>query len=172
MALDHFRLATGSGLGWGNVREFAERQLQTTTHLAAVYERNFGEAPLMAIGTKHCNPCGAAVETTPAKVLQDMLPGDLEDIFGGLVMVNFPVYAFVELAEVLIHWKLAAGVKRRLLDLVVAPHIEADVVALLRRKDDRCQVLENLALAELGYELARDQRSSACSATIRQQGGG
>jgi phosphoribosylaminoimidazolecarboxamide formyltransferase/IMP cyclohydrolase len=145
LGLDRFRVIAGTAPSYNNLAEI-DRQLQTVTHIAAGFERNFGAVPAIAVGTKHGNPCGAAAGEDPAEVIRRMVMGDARAIFGGLVMLNVPV------DEALAEELLSVGVERgrRLLDGIAAPAFSEGAVRALSRKGDRCRFLANPALAELG----------------------
>ena len=122
------------------------RQIQTVSHIAAGFERNFGAVPCIALGTKHGNACGAAVGDSPIEAVRTMVMGDPRAIFGGLVMLNFAVTE--EVAGELLSYGVSEG--RRVLDAVTAPSFEQAAVQLLSRKGDKCRFLVNEALATLG----------------------
>lgn len=145
LGLDHFEVVAGTAPSYNNLAEI-DRQLQTMTHLAAAFENNTGSVPCLAVGTKHGNPCGAAASADPPTALRDMVTGDPRAIFGGLVMVNFPLDE--EGAEELLSFGTAGG--RRLLDGICAPSFTEGAVQLLSRKGDKCRFLANPALAGLG----------------------
>jgi phosphoribosylaminoimidazolecarboxamide formyltransferase / IMP cyclohydrolase len=145
LALSRFKLVAGTDPSYNNLAEL-NRHLQTLTHIAAAWNRNFKTVPHIAIGTKHGNPCGAAVGTDPSKVLRDMVTGDTRAIFGGLVIVNFPLTE--SLADILLTHESHGS--RRLLDAVIAPSFDSAAVELLARKGDKCRFLENPALAMAG----------------------
>jgi phosphoribosylaminoimidazolecarboxamide formyltransferase/IMP cyclohydrolase len=145
LALENFRLVSGTEPSYNNYAELS-RHLQTITHIAAGYERNFGTVPLIALGTKHGNPCGAATGEDPADVIRRMVMGDPRAIFGGVVSVNFLIDG--DLAnELLTHGMTGA---RRLLDTIIAPGFSPEAIQLLSRKGDKCRFLANPALASLG----------------------
>lgn len=141
LALNRFELLTGSDPSYVNWRDI-DRLLQTVTHIAATFHQNFSAVPMIAVGCKHGNPCGAAVGTDPATVIQRMAIGDPLALFGGIVMSNFAITA--PLAETL----LTAGGKR-VLDGMVAPSFDDGAAQVLRRKNDRCRLYTNPALARL-----------------------
>jgi phosphoribosylaminoimidazolecarboxamide formyltransferase / IMP cyclohydrolase len=147
LALDKFELIAGTPPSYNNLAEI-HRQLQTITHIAAGFERNFGNIPCIAVGTKHGNPCGAAVADTPTAAIRGMVTGDTRAIFGGLVMLNFEVTDAV--AEALLTHAAESG--RRLLDAVAAPAFAPTAIERLTRKGDKCRFLANPALASLGVE--------------------
>lgn len=144
LAPSKLKLLSGTEPSFNNLAEI-DRQLQTITHIAAGFEVNFGKTPLIALGTKHGNPCGAAVGDDPIKVIRKMVMGDPRAIFGGLVMLNFPVDKKV--AEELLAYGMKSG--RRLLDGISAPAFTKDAIKLMERKGDRCRFLANPALKKL-----------------------
>jgi len=145
LALDELTLLAGTEPSYNNLAEVA-RQIQTVSHIAAGFERNFGAVPCIALGTKHGNACGAAVGESPVEAVRTMVMGDPRAIFGGLVMLNFPVTE--EVAGELLGFGVSEG--RRVLDAVTAPSFEEAAVQLLSRKGDKCRFLANEALATLG----------------------
>jgi phosphoribosylaminoimidazolecarboxamide formyltransferase/IMP cyclohydrolase len=143
LAIGAFTQLEGSALSYNNIAEL-DRQLQTVTHIAAAYDLAAGSVPAIAIGTKHGNCCGAAVADRPLRATAQMLTGDTRAIFGGAVMLNFEVDA--EIAEALINH---ASDGRRLLDTVAASAFSDAAVDLLARKQGKCRILANPALADL-----------------------
>jgi phosphoribosylaminoimidazolecarboxamide formyltransferase/IMP cyclohydrolase len=75
-----------------------------------------------------------------------MLAGDPRAIFGGSVMLNFPITQ--EVAELLMTHGVETG--KRLLDVVAAADVADDVLASLRRKGGKLRVFTNPALGSLG----------------------
>jgi phosphoribosylaminoimidazolecarboxamide formyltransferase/IMP cyclohydrolase len=138
-------LLSGTEPSFNNLAEI-DRQLQTITHIAASFDKNFGKTPLIALGTKHGNPCGAAVGDDSVKVIRKMVMGDPRAIFGGLVMLNFPVDKKV--AEELLAYGMSGG--RRLLDGISAPAFSKDAIKMMERKGDKCRFLANPNLKRLG----------------------
>lgn len=148
LAIPNFKLVAGTDPSYNNVCDI-ERLLQTMTHIAATCHANSGEAPfvpLIALAVKHGNTCGAAIGTNPEKTVQNMVTGDPLAIFGGLVMLNFPVTESV--AETLLSFGTSEG-QRRLLDGLVAPSFDDGSIKLLGRKGDKCRFIANPALANL-----------------------
>ena len=143
LAIGRFTQLEGSPLSFNNLAEL-DRQLQTITHIAAAFDVA-GDVPAIAVGTKHGNPCGAAVADTPVAATELMVTGDLRAIFGGCVMLGFAVDEAV--ADALINH---ASEGRRLLDLVAAPSFTGEATELLARKQGKCRLLANPALATLG----------------------
>ncbi|MFA5810071.1 MAG: hypothetical protein WC935_07025 [Thermoleophilia bacterium] len=147
LALDQFTLVAGSAPSYNNLVDL-ERLTQTGTHVAAAFDSNYGEVPLIALGGKHGNCCGAAIGSRKERttVLQKMINGDPRAIFGGLVWLNFLVDEAV--AELLLSYNVPTG--RRILDGIIAPWFEPAAVEMLRRKGDKCRFLANPALSCLG----------------------
>lgn len=148
LALANFGIVAGDFPSYNNLCDL-ERLLQTITHVAATFETNSGETPyvpLIALAVKHGNTCGAAIGTNTEKVVQNMVTGDPLAIFGGLVMLNFPVTESV--AETLLSHGMSEG-QRRLLDGVIAPSFADEAIKMLSRKGDKCRFIANPALANL-----------------------
>ncbi len=161
LALTKFKVLAGTAPSYNNWADF-DRLLQTITHIAAGFDLNRitlsalraspprGESsaivPMIAVGVKHGNPCGAAVDADPSLAIKKMLEGDLRAIFGGLVMVNFAVDE--KLAEVLLTHRMDKN-QRRLLDGIVAPEFTDGAIELMKRKGDKCRFLVNPALSSL-----------------------
>ena len=141
LALDKFAVVEGTPPSYNNMCD-VDRLLQTITHTAAVFEKNFNQVPLIAIGVKHGNACGAAVGDNPIEVLEKMMAGDKEAIFGGLIMTNFPIGP-----------DEAAVLQGKMLDGIIAPSFpDKDVFEQLRRKGDKCRFIVNPALQALGMK--------------------
>ncbi|MCX6811107.1 MAG: hypothetical protein NT039_00205 [Candidatus Berkelbacteria bacterium] len=149
LALDRFVQVAGSGQSFVNATD-GDRLLRTATRIAAGFGKNRGAVPLLGIGVKHGNACGAAYGDTPQEVIEKMVEGDPLAIFGGYVLLNFPLGP--EEADKLLHHALREGQDRRLLDGIIAAGFDEGVVDLLKRSTDRCQMFENPALANLSLE--------------------
>jgi phosphoribosylaminoimidazolecarboxamide formyltransferase/IMP cyclohydrolase len=153
LSLQNFELVEGSAPSYNNLAEI-DRQLQTVTHIAAAFDTGSFGTQAIACATKHGNPCGAAVAADPSEALRGMLTGDLRAIFGGVVMVSFPVDGAA--AEILLRHESPV---RRLLDVVLAPSFTPEAVEALARKQGKCRLIANPALAELDRSsLDRSQR--------------
>jgi phosphoribosylaminoimidazolecarboxamide formyltransferase/IMP cyclohydrolase len=146
LAIARFSLLEGSAPSYNNLVEL-DRQLQTITHIAAALAQADGSAPSIAIGTKHGNACGAGAAGSPLAATQLMLTGDPRAIFGGCVMLGFAVDEAV--ADALVNH---GSDTRRLLDVVAAAAFADEAVELLARKQGKCRVLANPALASLGRD--------------------
>ena len=123
-----------------NNRSDLEGGLQTLTHIAAGFLRNFGAVPHIAVGVKHGSPCSAAVSyISTLDAVKKMIACRPEAIFGGTVIANFAIDG--EDADALSYHKQKRG--RRILDVVAAAHITPCARKILERADDRCRFLEN-----------------------------
>jgi len=147
-ALDRFVVLQGTAPSYNNLCDL-DRLLQTATHVAAGFDINNGEVPMIAVACKHGNPCGAAAGGDPARVAMQALEGDLRAVFGGLILLSFEVDEVI--AEVLMTHKMDGGV-RRLLDGIVAPGFTKGAMEMLERKGDKCRLLTNPALAGMDRE--------------------
>jgi phosphoribosylaminoimidazolecarboxamide formyltransferase/IMP cyclohydrolase len=149
LALSKFTVAAGTDPSYNNLCDL-DRLLQTITHAAASFEINRGKVPWIVIGVKHGNACGAAFNFDD-KVLaaKDTAEGDPLALFGGLVATNFPVTE--EVAEALITHGMPEG-NRRILDGIVAPSVDEAAMGLFKRKGDKCRLLVNPALSNLGKD--------------------
>jgi phosphoribosylaminoimidazolecarboxamide formyltransferase / IMP cyclohydrolase len=143
LGLDKFEHVQGMERSYVNMTDI-DRLLQTVTHIAAGFKRNFGEVPFTAVGVKHGNACGAAAGKTMVEAVKKMLEGDTRAIFGGVVMLNGPIDE--EVAEALMH-HAHEGDKPRLLDGVVGSSVSTGALELLNR--NKLRVVVNPALAEL-----------------------
>ena len=140
----------GSPMSYNNICD-VDRMIQTMTHIGAGHEKNFSKVPEIAIGVKHGNACGAGVAEVglPQEAVDKMLLGDLRAIFGGSVMLNFPVDE--KIAEELINKFSPEGV-RRLLDVVAAPSFTSEAIEILSRKKGKCRLLANPAIEKAGLD--------------------
>ncbi len=144
LAIDRFELKFGAPLGYNNYAD-VDRLLQTATHIAAVFAKNYGEQIFISAGAKHGNVCGVGISDNPEDSLKKMIEGDERAIFGGSVMTNFDIGK--DEAEVLMRHNMGKG--KRLLDIVVASDISADAQGAVERKGGRLRGLINPALGSM-----------------------
>ncbi len=135
LAMSRFSVLEGTPPSYNNWADI-DRLLQTATHVAAVFAKNRGKVPHLAVGAKHGNACGAAIGETHAETLKKTIAGDPLAIFGGLILTNFPIGA-----------EEAEEISGRMLDGIIAPSFTEEAIAKLRRKGDRCRFIVNPALA-------------------------
>ncbi|OGI85852.1 hypothetical protein A3A01_01225 [Candidatus Nomurabacteria bacterium RIFCSPLOWO2_01_FULL_39_17] len=145
LAVYKWELSAGSPLSYNNLCD-TDRMMQTMTHIGAGFEKNFNVVPLVAIGTKHGNACGVGVGEDTISVIDKILTGDLRAIFGGSVMLNFPVDEKV--ADELIY--KYSSENRRLLDVVAAPSFTSGAIEILSRKKGKCRLLQNPEILKAG----------------------
>lgn len=143
LSLDKFKLIAGTALSYNNSCDL-DRLLQTITHIAATFDINRNRVPYIALGVKHGNACGTAFSNDTLLAIKKMVTGNKEALFGGLVMVNFPISS--EIAELLL---THASSSRRLLDGIIAPSVDHEAVKMLERKKDKCRIIVNPALTDL-----------------------
>jgi phosphoribosylaminoimidazolecarboxamide formyltransferase/IMP cyclohydrolase len=148
LAISQFVLQEGDAPSFNNYGD-VDRLLQTMTHIAAGFDLNNGSVPDIALGAKHGNMCGGAADDDPRFLIQKMLDGDPRAIFGGAVMINFPLTH--KIAEELIQYNVQAG-QKRLLDVATAPEMSAFVPEMLARKGGKLRVLTNQALGSLSID--------------------
>jgi len=140
LSLEKFTVLEGTPPSYNNWADI-DRLLQTATHIAAVYAKNRGKVPHLAVGAKHGNACGAAVGGSHAETLRKTIAGDPLAIFGGLILANFPIGA-----------EEAEEIAGRMLDGIIAPSFTEEAITKLRRKGDKCRFIVNPALATLGED--------------------
>ncbi len=146
LALDKFTVVEGTPPSYNSWVDI-DRLLQTSTHIAQAYVTNGGDTPMIAVGGKHGNACGAAVGNDPAEVLKQMMSGDPLAIFGGLVITNF------EVSE-----KVCEALAGKMLDGIIAPSFTLPAIEILRRKGDKCRFIVNPALSSLSGNLDQATR--------------
>src|SRR3990167_7064164 len=147
LAIINWKQIEGNPLSYNNICDL-DRMVQTMTHIGAGFEKNFNKVPKIAIGAKHGNACGAGVGDGESEAISRMLLGDLRAIFGGSVMLNFPVDE--KIAEELIHKHMLEG--RRLLDIIAAPFFTPEAVEILSRKKGKCRILVNENIEKAGLD--------------------
>jgi phosphoribosylaminoimidazolecarboxamide formyltransferase/IMP cyclohydrolase len=144
LGLDQFGHVQGMERSFINMTDI-DRLLQTVTHAAAGFDKNFGLIPYIAVGVKHGNACGAAIGGSPVEAVQKMLTGDTRAIFGGVVMINDEINK--EVAEALMHFAME-GDRPRLLDGVIGSSVTDEALEILSR--NKLRVVVNPALGDLG----------------------
>lgn len=155
LGLDRFEHVQGMERSYVNMTDI-DRLLQTVTHIAAGFQRNFGSVPAIAVGVKHGNACGAGVGETSIEAVEKMLTGDIRAIFGGVVMINGAIDEPV--AEALMRHAMNSD-KPRLLDGVVGASVTKEALELLSRNKLRVVVNPTLAkLDESSLDNTRRQR--------------
>ena len=152
LGLDQFTQHKGHTLSYINATDL-DRLINSMAHIAAGFERNFGNVPFIALGAKHSNSCGGAVADTAVAAIEKMIEGDLRAIFGGVIIMNAVID--VPEANALLQYKMD-GEKDRLLDAIIAGGITDEALAIITRK--KLRVLTNPALLSLS-EVSLEQAS-------------
>jgi len=146
LALHKFKLVEGTEPSYNNFCDI-DRMLQTLTHIAAGFERNFKKVPYIGIAVKHGNACGAGYGDSAEQVIKNVIDGDIQAIFGGSFVVNFEIGA--NEAKIIREWRMSGDAKR-LLDTIIAPSFTEEAIEILARKGGKCRLLQNEALKNLG----------------------
>ncbi len=146
LALDKFKVLTDMAPSYNNICDI-DRMLQTITHIAAAFDVNGQDVKYMGVAVKHGNCCGAACGNDKIEVIKKMIEGDARAIFGGLATLNFEIDE-AEAETILTH--LMPGGQRRLLDGIIAPSFTEKAIGMMRRKKDKCRLIANPALTDLG----------------------
>lgn len=149
LSLDRFELVEGATPSFMNLCDH-DRMLQTITHIAAVFDVNRSQIPLIAVGAKHGNPCGAAIGNDSIEVLQKMVSGDPQAIFGGLIITNFSLDEAG--AKVLRTHLVPKGGRPRILDGIITPSIYEGIIKILKRPKGKCRFLVNPNLLNLNSD--------------------
>ena len=152
LGLDQFVHVQGMERSYVNMTDI-DRLLQTLTHIAAGFAKNFGKVPAIALGVKHGNACGAGVANNSVEAIQKMLRGDTRAIFGGVVMINGTIDE--KAAAALMRYAID-GDKPRLLDGVIGASVTDEALGLLSRH--KLRVVVNPALANLTETSLDDAR--------------
>ena len=146
LGIDQFQHIKGWELSYVNETDIM-RLVQTSTHIAAGFDRNFGKIPSIAVGVKHGNTCGAGIATTHVQAVKKMLSGDIRAIFGGVVMINGVINTNV--AKVLLNYLMTDN-NSRLLDGVIGASVTDNALKLLDRQ--KMRVVINPALNNLNQQ--------------------
>ena len=146
LGLDQFEHVQGMERSFINMTDI-DRLLQTVTHIAGGFDVNFDQVPVIAVGVKHGNACGAGVAESAVEVVQKMLTGDTRAIFGGVVMINAEIDKAV--ADALMNYAMDKG-RSRLLDGVIGASVTDEALELLSR--NKLRVVVNPALAKLSRD--------------------
>src|SRR3989338_2111914 len=147
LSLLNFKRIAGEPPCFTNLAD-ADCILNTICLAAEAFRLNTGAAPYLCVAAKHGNACGlGASALSPADAVAKALFGNPRSIWGGEVIVNFPIDA--GLAEGL----LKSGRREKLLggaywmlDVIMAPFFTEEAAAILSNRKGR-KLLENKALA-------------------------
>jgi phosphoribosylaminoimidazolecarboxamide formyltransferase/IMP cyclohydrolase len=126
--------------------------IRTLTHIAAAYFVNFNEEPCIAVAVKHGVVCGVGVSHDTDVALIKMADGDPDALFGATIVVNF----FINGGHAKIIREHGMDKGRRVVDTVWAPSFTDAADSVFERKDNRCRLMVNPALAKVNH-LSLDQ---------------
>jgi phosphoribosylaminoimidazolecarboxamide formyltransferase/IMP cyclohydrolase len=143
LGLDQFVHVQGTERSFINMTDI-DRLLETVTHVAAGFEKNFKKVPFIAVGVKHGNACGAGYSESAKEAIENMLDGDTRAIFGGVIMLNGEINK--EIAETLMFHSMPKE-QKRLLDGVVGASVTDEALEILSR--NKLRVIVNPALGKL-----------------------
>ena len=139
------------------------RGVDALARVAAAYEHNTGRVPKICILVQHGNTCGAACGPVN-NVLQQAIETNYRASFDAMLLTNVPLTK--ELAYSLRQWMPA----HRPFSGIVAPSIDESGAGFFARKQGKCHILVNSALAELGVQSLKPlpQIRSIRGATLTQ----
>ncbi|MFA6514031.1 MAG: hypothetical protein WCT50_01905 [Patescibacteria group bacterium] len=144
LGLDKFEVVAGMPLSYNDYYNIG-RLLRTMTHIAATFDINRDCVPQIAIAAQHGNVCGAGIELHHHRNAIRKAIGDLGVLFGGLIMVNFPVE--IEEAKLMLTFK--SENKYRLLGGIIAPSFSTDAIKMLQRTENGCRFIANQKLFDV-----------------------
>ncbi|MCH7492665.1 hypothetical protein IID19_03710 [Patescibacteria group bacterium] len=173
LALHKFQLIEGGPPSYNNLRD-GNGAMQTVRRIAAVFGVNTDRVPYIAVGVKHEDPCGGAVDfDNPCTAIEKMVIGDRLAIFGGIICTNFPIGT--QEAKTLLFYATGENAKgnpiRRLIDVIMAPSFSQEAIELLKRKKGRCKLLINKVLARLNQDSVDKEITvrSVCGGYLQQE---
>ena len=143
LAIHVFTELHNKPLGYNTLCDL-DRLLHTLRKIATGLTKNFhsSEVPLIAVGAKHGNPCGASFGDTKKEVLEKMIAGDRRAIFGGFIITSFEIG--LEEAECILEYRMDEG-KKRMINAIAAPSFTAPAIEYLT-KYSKCLLLINEGL--------------------------
>lgn len=147
LAITELQQQKGAELSYNNIVDF-ERSFQTMTHIAASFEKNFGDHPAIAIAVKHGNACGVGVADNLPDAVKKMIEGDTRAIHGGVISINGEITE--EIAHLLVRYAVDDGGSDRLLDAVACTSIVPEALDILSRK--KLRVVTSEAWGNLGAD--------------------
>ena len=142
LALHNFQIIEGDP-GYVNLTDL-DRGLHTMIQIVNAFRAyKVNQLRSIAMGLKHGNCCGAAVSHSPHLAMKAMISGQPNDLFGGVVLTNFPINK--ELAVCL---KTHSAVKR-VIDVLAASDITKKAREVLSRKGEKCKIMVNPWLKDI-----------------------
>jgi phosphoribosylaminoimidazolecarboxamide formyltransferase / IMP cyclohydrolase len=137
LALQKYQVLDGAPLSYINYTDI-DRGQQVIACIAAAWAK-VCSGPYIAVGSKHGNPCGAAVGGDMREVVEKAATGNSLSMFGGVMICNFP------LDEDLAHLMVSAGMNggTQKFDSVIAPDFEPDAIKVFKRPKGRCRIVRS-----------------------------
>lgn len=154
LALHSHRLLTDNVPCFTNMADI-DCLVETLCKLVLAFNRNRGRSPYITVAAKHGNACGIGVDwKDPAQSIHKALWGNPLAVWGGEVVVNFPLSR--DHASLLYSSKereLKLGSDKWMQDVILAPAIDSDAFDILRqRKNTKLFVNKALANPDLSSE--------------------
>jgi phosphoribosylaminoimidazolecarboxamide formyltransferase/IMP cyclohydrolase len=125
--LDIFDKIHGKELSFNNIVD-----IQAAVMLAEEFEE-----PFAAI-IKHTNPCGCAIAPTIEEAYKEALSTDPTSAYGGIIVLNRPITP-----------DFALVLNEMFSEVVIAPDIHADALAMLMKKKDRRLLIQKRKIRHL-----------------------
>ncbi len=151
LAIVNFTQALGELPSSTNLTDI-DRLRETIHRIAVGFKQNARAVPFIAAAGKHGNLCGGAVAESSVEAIEKALDGDPISVFGGTIMVNFPIGE--EEARAIRTYKVEEATDgtpgKRLVDNIAAPSFTPEALALLNRLHGKCRLFTNPSLGELG----------------------
>jgi len=146
LGLANFEQLSGNPPCFTNMADF-DSILQIFCSVSEAFQKYYGKLPYIAIAAKHGNPCGFAIDwSSPGRAVRNALFGNPGAIWGGEIIVDFPITA--GLAKNLLssdERKEALGSSQWMLDLIIAPDFESEAIGILGKRGAR-KLFRNEAL--------------------------
>jgi phosphoribosylaminoimidazolecarboxamide formyltransferase/IMP cyclohydrolase len=147
LGLDKFEVVAGEPMDCNDYQDL-NRLLRTMTQIAATFDINRGYVPQIAIAAKHGNICGAGIELHHHRNAIRKVTGDLGALFGGLIMVNFPI----EMDEAKLMLTFKSENQLRLLGGIIAPSFSTDAIEILKSMGGHCRFIANQKLFDVNRD--------------------
>lgn len=151
LGMHNFAQRVGNPRSRNNIDDFS-KAVEIVSLAGAAFKANSFQVPMIAVAVKHGSACGAGYGDVGSMIIEDVVEGDLEAIFGAVVCANFHLSA--EYARVLrnhAYISKPTQPKERSLDVVGAASIGDEAVQILGRTTGKCRVLENQALERAAF---------------------
>lgn len=151
LAIHHFDLITDNVPCFTNMAD-VDCILATLCKLSLAFNTNRGKAPFITVAAKHGNACGIGIDwNDPAESIRKALWGNPLAIWGGEIVVNFPLS--IDTATLLYSSKERAkkyGNDKWMLDVVLAPEIDNEAQKVfVQRKNTKVFANKHLAVPSL-----------------------